>query len=206
VAADAPVTEHTLRMALTVEENRRPARRLARQCAVGELHWHELHPANRRWAQLQRADLLQRWNEGMTIETQTAGHGPITLGPERDPQEVLRMGTMAGSCLSLGSWNSYSTVACALDANKCVVYARRVSDGKAIARQLLAISDAGKLLCFSPYPTDLSAEIRELLWVYDTVLSRYLQLPLHRAGEYEVSPLVAPQWYDDGLWSCVWRE
>jgi hypothetical protein len=84
-----------------------------------------------------------RWRDGIASVRALPGFGEVVLAPENDPQEILRMGSAVGSCLSLGTCNAYSA-ANALDANKRIVYARTPT-GKVVGRQLLAIKRGGSV-------------------------------------------------------------
>lgn len=194
------ITIHSLKMALDMDHNRRPLRRLLQRCARGEADGQESHPTNQHW-QRSLGDLCaQRWREGFATTRLLPGLGEVTISLENDPQEVLRMGSAVGSCLSVGGLCSYSAAANALDANKRVLFAR-TADGRVVGRQLLAISEEKRLVCFSPYPLSLSDALAEFFADYDQVLASYLGLPLHCTGDYTIKRLVAKEWYDDGPWS-----
>jgi hypothetical protein len=196
---DDGITEHSLKLALTIDDNKRPLRRLIRCCARGDHDWLARHPLNQQWQRLLGEALASRWRDGIASARVLPNLGEVILAPEDNPQEILRMGSAVGSCLSVGSCNSYSAAANALDANKRVVYAR-TRQGKVVGRQLLAISDQMRLVCFSPYPTSLREPLLEFFGDYDEVLASHLGLPLHRTGDYTIKALVAKEWYDDGLW------
>ena len=98
------------------------------------------------------------WLDGMTLDATYRG-GRVRLGVERDPLEVLRIGSYAGSCLGLGGGHVYSAAAVALDLNKRVVYARNDA-GTVVGRQLLALSEQGRLVCFHVYPLGVDKELQ----------------------------------------------
>jgi hypothetical protein len=200
VPAKAAITEHTLLMATTVSDNRRAARRLIQSASInGASVWNN-HPANLAWFAKLPARAAQGWQQGMRRLVKHPHTGkPLILNLETDPQEVLRMGTVVGSCLSVDCWNSYSAVANAVDANKRVIYARS-KDGTIIARQLVAITDEHMLACYSPYPNDLSQSMSQLFRRYDQLLAKHLGLALHQDYHASVPTLVAKDWYDDGVW------
>ncbi len=198
------VTTHTLRVAAAAgEENRRPMRRLLRACEQrqGTRAWSLAHPANERWLQSQPQERVRLWTGGFVIEKEIEGVGALRIGPEDDLQAILRMGTEFGTCLSVGSFNSFSTAANALDANKRVLYARD-AQGRPWARQLVAIAESGHLVCFPVYSRKKHAAMRHLFAAYDHTLAQALRLPLWRSDEEtaKITPLVCKEWYDDGAW------
>ncbi len=198
------LSEHSVKLALTVDDNERPLRRLLRRHAWGEPGWITTHPLNRQWQAWIGEARAGRWREGIATVRVLPKFGEVTIAPEHDVQEILRMGSAVGSCLSLCACNSHAAAANALDANKLVVYAR-TADGKVIGRQLLAISEEKRLVCFSPYPVKLRGPLLEFFEDYDQVLAAHLGLPLHREGDYTIRNIVAKEWYDDGAWSRLTR-
>lgn len=195
---------HTLRVAAAAgEENRRTFRRLLQACDRQQAtrEWTLSHPANQQWLKKLPDSLVEQWGGGFFIQQEVSGIGPVCLGPEDDLQAILRMGTDFGTCLSAGSFNSFSTAANALDANKRVIYARDVQ-GRVWARQLLAISEDRHLVCFPVYARRSHAAMRHVFATYDHTLSHALRLPLWRAREdtAPIARLVCKEWYDDGIW------
>ncbi|MBE7495061.1 MAG: hypothetical protein HS117_08960 [Verrucomicrobiaceae bacterium] len=198
------VNTHTLRVAAAAgEENRRPMRRLLRACGErqGTRAWSLAHPANERWLQAHPAERVAAWRDGFVIEKEIEGVGALRVGPEDDLQAILRMGTEFGTCLSAGCFNSFSTAANALDANKRVIYARD-AQGRPWARQLLAIAESGHLVCFPVYSRKNHAVLRHLFAAYDHTLAQALRMPIWRSDDAtaKITPLVCKDWYDDGAW------
>lgn len=201
---DQAIHTQTLRVATAAgEENRRPMRRLLRACGQreGTRAWSLAHPANERWLKSHPAERVEWWTGGFVIEKEIEGAGALRVGPEDDLQAILRMGTEFSTCLSAGCFNSFSTAANALDANKRVIYARD-AQGRPWARQLLAIADSGHLVCFPVYSRKKHAAMRQLFAAYDHTLAHLLRLPLWRSQEAtaSITPLVCKEWYDDGVW------
>lgn len=198
------VASHTLRVAAAAgEENRRSFRRLLHACEQQQAtrEWTLSHPANQQWLRKLPSPRAQQWNEGFFIEHEVRDIGPVRIGPEDDLQAILRMGTDFGTCLSAGSFNSFSTAANALDANKRVLYARDAKD-RVWARQLLAISDSGHLVCFPVYARRSHAALRHLFAAYDHTFAQALRLPLWLSQEdtAPIAKIVCKEWYDDGIW------
>lgn len=199
-------TWHTLGMANRVGENRRPLRRFLSQYLreTDPRRYIEEHPRNRRWL----ADIRSRtlgasrvWEQGFRLSAVVRGHGVVTLAFETDPEEILKMGTYAGSCLSLGGCNAHSAVSTMLDANKRVIYARDARD-RVVARQLVVISKSWELLCFHVYQSGENGCMTELFHEFDRRLAARLALPIYRDSEgdssYQVETLICRHWYDDG--------
>lgn len=198
------VTTHTLRVAAAAgEENRRSFRRLLRACEQQQAtrEWTLSHPANQQWLRKQPRPRVEQWNGGFYMEREVRDIGAVRVGPEDDLQAILRMGTDFGTCLSAGSFNSYSTAANALDANKRVLYARDTA-GRVWARQLLAISESGHLVCFPVYARRSHAAMRHLFATYDHTFAQALRLPLwlSQNNEVPIAKIVCKEWYDDGIW------
>ncbi|MDA8016737.1 MAG: hypothetical protein MPN21_04740 [Thermoanaerobaculia bacterium] len=124
---------------------------------------------------------------------------PLTLTIERDPLQILRMGAPFGTCLSPWDFNFFSAVANTVDLDKQVVFGRDV-EGRVMARCLMALgqSTAGEdaLIAFYPYAHDASLGFREMMAEYAAGLAEALGIPLATRGK--VTPLVCPNWYDDG--------
>ena len=130
----------------------------------------------------------------------------IILAIEDEPLEVLKMGTYVGSCLGLGGIWTESAVAILLDINKQVLYARNTS-GAVIARQVLAVSDAGQLVAFEVYPHSASKKVKRMFAEYNQKFSKLLNLPLFECSDndeedtdYKISLILAKNWWDDGAW------
>ncbi|MDI1314261.1 hypothetical protein [Prosthecobacter sp.] len=198
------IATHTLRVAAAAgEENRRSFRRLLNACDQEQAtrEWTLSHPANQQWLRKQPRQRAEQWTGGFFIEHDIRDIGPVRIGPEDDLQAILRMGTDFGTCLSAGSFNSFSTAANALDANKRVLYARDVKD-RVWARQLVAISDSGHLVCFPVYARRSHAALRHLFAAYDHTLAQALRLPmwLSREDTAPIAKIVCKEWYDDGIW------
>ncbi|GEP43769.1 hypothetical protein [Brevifollis gellanilyticus] len=198
------VSTHTLRLvAASGERNARAMRQLLRSCQEQQdkRSWTLQHPRNQSWLHRQPSTRRELWMEGFVVEKEVQDVGVLQLGPEDDLQAILRMGTEFGTCLSAGSFNSFSTAANALDANKRVLYARDAK-GKPWARQLVAISESGHLVCFPVYARQQHAQMRDLFGTYDHTLAHLLRLPLWRTSSYaDIAPLVCKDWYDDGPWT-----
>lgn len=206
---DSGVDLHTLRMAMLnheLEENDAPTRLLVRAVdgGHGNRAWALNLPLNHQWLARHPAGSNPVWREGVAVAVTLPEAGEVILAFEDDLQEILKMGTRFGTCLSVGGCYGHSAAAVALDANKRVLYARERS-GKVLARQLLALAEDGRLVCFAVYAHRHGNELRTAFSVYNHMLAQELRLPLWRGGDdYEVAPIVCPKWYDDGAWQD-WR-
>ena len=190
--------EHTELFRSTLRKNRRPLNRFLRQFAAGRDVRLE-HGVNRQW--------LARHGQGFNLEgwfePPVAIENEITFGVERDPLEILKLGSYVGSCLAAGGDNAHAAVAILLDVNKRVVFARGAG-GRFVARQVVGISDDAKLVCYPVYPKTTNTAIEASFERYVTAWAAHLGLPLAKGAEDQAServrPLTVDSWYDDGLW------
>jgi len=93
-------------------------------------------------------------------------------------------------------------VACLVDANKQVVYARDAV-GRVVARQLLAIDERERLVCFEVYPHSANAQVMQAFRRFDAALANSLGLDVYcevDGDSYEVKTILAIEWWDDGQW------
>ena len=195
---------HALLMQPSAGENRRALRRVIRAHLAGRADYLERHPANRGW--LREHPKLDRraWREGLTRRESLAGE-EVVLSLERDPLEVLRLGTHVGSCLGLGGCMAHSAVAIMLDVNKAVVFAR--AGEQVLGRQVLAISKDERLVPHAVYPTWAEPPLRALFKAYDEAFARRLGLPLAAPDpEPEIELILAQRWWDDGAWDLEVRD
>jgi len=194
---------HALQMERMADDNRRALRRLLRAHWGGRPDYALDHPRTRRWLAAHPRLDLAAWLQGAETEGEVGGGlGRVTLATERDLLEVLKMGTHVGSCLGLGGAFTHSAAAVALDINKQVVYARD-AHGAVLARQLVALAEDDRLVCFSVYPLGAGPALKALFAEHDRRLSRALTLPLHDANgdeDYEIAHVLSHSWWDDSAW------
>ena len=203
-AALGPVT-HALQMERLADDNRRALRKFLRAHWEGRSRYFMDHPLTRLWLAAHPGLDLDVWLQGVAFRQEVDGLGWVTLAVEPDPVEVLKMGTYVGSCLGLGGDFTHSAAAVALDINKQVVYARDAR-GIVLARQLVALAEDDRLVCFSVYPLGVKAALETLFARYDRLLSRALGLPLHDAGsdeDYEIDHILSHSWWDDCAWDLT---
>lgn len=189
----------------SAEENRRAIRKALRARIDGDATYVVAHPESQAWLRRHPAVDATLWHGGLVLQRSIGdgdGAREVRLDIERDPLEVLRMGTYVGTCLGLGGSQAYSAAAVVLDINKCVVYCRDAS-GTVLARQLLAISEREQLYCFAVYPDSTQDEIVELFWEYDRAFANALGLPLYDPsvdatdGEVDIAYVLAKGWWYD---------
>ncbi|MFZ6874061.1 hypothetical protein ACO0LF_18545 [Undibacterium sp. Di27W] len=181
--------------------NRQSLRRFLINARNGDTLAYIQHPLNRAWYAKHPGVQQAIWQTGLLRKVQI-GQAELTLAFEHDPFEVLMMGSYAGTCLGIGGLCDYSTVACLLDANKQVLYARD-AEGRVVARQLLAIDEADQLVCFWVYPQKISQELKAAFKSYDIELAALLGLPMYQDSDdssYDVTTILAQGWWDDGPW------
>ena len=201
---ESSAVRHALAMIGEADENRRQLRRLLTAYFAGDREWRLRHPATRAWlARHPRLD-QDAWLGGFTTHGRIEGLGEITLAAETDPLEALKAGTYVGTCLGRGGGLSWSAAAIVLDVNKHVVYARD-DRGSVVGRQLLAISEADELVCFSPYGASHADALALLFRDFDRALSGRLGLPVFAdRGEpersYEIASILSRHWWDDFSW------
>ena len=193
---------HALQLASCVESNRPALKRFLAAHLSGHGEPAERHPANRAWlARHPRID-ASRWLQGTQLEREMGGVR-IRVQLEHDPLEVLRLGSYVGSCLGLGGGNEPGAAAAMLDVNKRVAYARDTR-GRVLARQLLAINAAERLVCHEVYPVGTSVALQTLIRDFDLQLAAELGLKIaERSDAAAVECVVAQSWYDDGAWDLV---
>lgn len=199
---DRAAVKHALQLRFVAEENRRAFRRFLQAHLRGETDYRRQHPRTQAWLQRHPTLAIERWLDGLTIVTETAGTGPLHLAIEHDPLEALQLGTYVGSCLGLGGAFAYAAAAVVLDLNKQVVYARN-GRGAVVARQLLAIAETECLVCFDIYPASAALTLAACFRSFDLAVSQAVGLPLY-AGPPEEAPPIAPilsqAWWNDGAW------
>jgi hypothetical protein len=188
---------HAVQMLGAVTSNKRLLRRVLRVPSGSRARFLAEHPANRAWIARHPAAAHVAWSEGLGGDAQA----PLRLDLERDPLEVLRIGTRVGSCLSVGGAYDDAAVASMTDANKRVITARD-ERGAFVARQRVALSEDDRLVCAPVYPLGVTAAVADLFRAYDARLAERLGVRLVLPGdEYEVAEVLAREDYDDGVWS-----
>lgn len=194
---------HAIRMLAGLEaiDNRKALRRFLLAYSQDRAHACLDHPLNRAWfARHPRID-AGMWAKD-PLSSPVEGTRDIALARETDPLEILMLGTYVGSCLGIGGLCNYSAVACLLDANKQVVYARDGA-GRVLARQLLAIDERDRLICFAVYPVTANAVLLNAFAAFDVALARALGIEMYSPqddGAYDIPIVLAKYWWDDGVW------
>ncbi|RSZ56973.1 hypothetical protein HF313_05060 [Massilia atriviolacea] len=192
---------HAVRLAAGIDTNRKGLRRFLREHGEGRACAYLDHPLNRAWfARHPRIDAAA-W-QGSTLRMDVDGLDGVRLTVANDPLDILMLGTHVGSCLGLGGSCDYSAVACLLDANKQVVYARDAA-GRVLARQLLAIDERERLVCFSVYPINAGVPLLRAFHAFGEAMAASLGIDIYRHDDddgYEVAIVLAEYWWDDGVW------
>jgi hypothetical protein len=190
---------HALCSISQARQHRRAFKRFLHAWSAGQTSYLWDHPVSRRWLARYTSLNLEAWRNGIPYESQTTD-GPVRIHVEEDPLEALRLGTVVGSCLGLGGMCADSAPAVMLDVNKQVVYARN-SRGVIVGRQIVAISDDCRLVCFKVYPGNVSSELRAAFRDFDERFAATVGLPLHKAGDrYYIENILSRDWWDDGEW------
>jgi hypothetical protein len=196
----APTERHALLMLGSIEENRRGLRKFLSAYWSGDREYLSTHPATLAWYRKHKAVPRDLWEHGIEFQP---GQG-LTIHLEHDPFEILKLGTYVGTCLGVGGICCDSAAAALLDANKKVLYARD-QRGRVVARQLLAIADDDRLVCFSVYPLSCPSTIKSAFRDYDYAFARAMDLLLYQPSEsdesgYRVSSVLSVYWWDDCSW------
>lgn len=208
VEAQPGAVRHALQMERMADENRQPLRKFLRAYWTGQTRYIEDHPQTQRWLAAHPRVNLSVWLQGVSDQRELDVFGRVTLAVESDPLEALKLGTYVGSCLGLGGGFTHSAAAAVLDINKQVVYARDAR-GTVLARQLVALAEDDRLVCFSVYPLGVKPELAALFAGYDRRLSQALGLPLHGASgeeDYEIARILSHAWWDDCAWDLTGDE
>lgn len=191
---------HALQLYRLAGENRPALRRFLKSDKNGWTKYAQAHPRAIEWRKRHPALNMEIWQSGVPFVRTLETGGEVKISVETDPLEALRLGTYAGSCLGLGGDFAYSAVAAALDINKRVVYARDTR-GVVLARQLLAVSEDDRLVCFSVYPLSAGPELETMFRAFDAEFSDALGLPLLTGDDdYVIQTILAQSWWDDGVW------
>jgi len=204
----APDLEHALQMINTSNDNRRAFRRFLKALLEGNDKYILTHPLTLRWISKHPALNIELWSNGICISERLEDMGSVTLSVERDPLEALKLGTHVGSCLGLGGGLTYSALAVVLDFNKQVIYARD-DRGRMLARQLVAISEDDRLVCFEVYPLSAYRRLKQLFREYDRRFAEALGIPLYIDSiedEYSIVRILSERWWDDRPWQDEWDE
>src|SRR5262249_12858123 len=145
------------------------------------------------------------WLAGLTAAVPVGGT-PVTFATEKDPLQVLKMGSFFDTCLSLEAGiNAASTLLNALDVNKQVIYGRK-PDGTVVARKLIGATAQGELAGFRTYATENSELMKAAL---DELLGEFAADCNLRLSDTATPEVVHPGfWYDDGneAWGSTCRK
>jgi hypothetical protein len=192
--------KHACVLHAKLEFARRPLARFLKSYETGEDRRLE-HPSNRCWFSRIAAFNRDIWLRPPQLTLPVEGFGDVTIAPEYNPYELLKLGTYVDSCLSAWSFNGHNAVAVLLDANKRVLYARN-SKGHFLGRQIVAITNSNTLACHRVYALREPKPLEDLFALYDQDLAMQLGISIAKRGDdsHQIEPLVVRQWYDDGLW------
>ncbi len=197
--------KHALQMERLADDNRRALRKFLRAYWEGDACYSRDHPQARRWLAAHPRLNLEVWLRGVPHQQALDTFGTVSLMIEQDPLEALKLGTYVGSCLGLGGGFTHSAAAVVLDINKQVVYARDMR-GTVLARQLVAVAEDDRLVCFSVYPLAVKPELETLFAEYGRLLSQALGLPIYEAAgdeDYEIAHILSHAWWDDSAWDLT---
>jgi hypothetical protein len=193
--------DHAIQILRVIRKNRRQLKKFLRSYLQGNKTYATDHPRTHEWIRAHSMINFDVWQKGIVLSSNIEGYGSVRISVESEPLEVLKMGTYAGSCLGLGGENAFSAAAVMLDINKQVLYARN-DEGKVVGRQLVAISEENKLVCFRVYPIGTNKSIQQLFRRYDRRFAKMLKLEVSLASaNYKIRNIISQAWYDDGCWN-----
>jgi hypothetical protein len=178
----------------STSDNKRTLKRLLRDVAHARWSRSE-HPRNR-WflEQVAAAGLRpEAWLQPVSVEAQGRVVARMT-----DPLKVLQMGNLFGTCLSVGQFNSFSTVANAVEVNKAVLFVH--FEGRVVGRRLVVLHTDGTLIPYHPYGAGLWPKI-----LTDLAVAEWVARGAGRFAPDDESGLpptkglaLFSRWYDDG--------
>jgi hypothetical protein len=181
--------------------NNRASKRFLKAYLAGRKDYILQHSRTSEWIRKHESLDLSLWMKGISLQFETETFGTIRMEVEQDPLEAWKLGTYVQSCLAVGGSNHQYAAAAVLDINKRVMYARN-DNGKVVARQLLAISEEGTLVCFYVYPLKIATEIKSIFRKYDQRFAKALNIPIHHSKErYTIATIISRAWYDDSAWN-----
>ena len=196
--------KHTMQFVNILDNNRRPFKKFLKSYLRGETDYLVKHPKTKAWIEKHPNLNLARWMTGVQYSKTLDGHGLVTIELERDHLEALKMGTYVGSCLGLGGGFEFSAAAAVLDINKQIIYARD-KDGNVIGRQLLALTEDEKMVCFNVYPSGVDDDILNLFREYDRKIAAAVSVKIYKEDDeneegYTIDNVMSEDWWDDGYW------
>lgn len=182
--------------------NSRAFKKFLRNYLNGDHNYLQNHPRTREWIKKMDGINLDKWINGFEKRYHLGqSKTPYTIKIELDPLEALKYGTLAGTCMGVGGGYSNSALATVLDENKKVIYAMNEKN-HIIARQLIAISNDKKLVCFKIYPGDTRGKIKRLFESFYKSLADSMGIELVPAdAKYAVDCIISSDWYDDGQYT-----
>lgn len=192
---------NALQLMTDVSHNKRLLKRLLIAHVTGDRFWRHNLPANQNFlTRFQTKGMnVTAWLKSHSQRYAIEGLGIVRLKLEEDPMHILEMGNHFDTCLSFGGCYSYSTVANACDLNKRVIYAYD-KKGRVIARQLIAVSDAYKLVGFSVYNNlNDAATANKLHAAFVKFVRQFAaSVGIELANDGIVEGLTTQNWYHDG--------
>lgn len=196
-----PQEAHTLQAINMLEDNKRSFKRFFKAYLDGNRTYIQTHPSTRSWTEKHRKINLKLWTQGIILSKEHEDLGLLTIEIEQNPFEALKMGTYVGSCLGLGGEFTFSAAAVVLDINKQVLFARDKRNSF-VARQLIAISEEEKLVCYEIYPANTKSKIKKMFAEYDRLFAKELGIELYEDidDEYTINHILSKDWWDDYAW------
>ena len=198
--------DNALRLYFTTDHNKRLLKRLMINAAGGDYQWIYYHSDNINFLRKNKVS-RQHWIEPMSFSIDYASK-VYNISAEKNLLKILQMGNIFGSCLSVGGFNSFSTIANAVEVNKHVLWCKDKQE-RIIGRKLLVLSPSGKLYGFNSYGAALDEEnsqhwikIAFDLFCLQLVKKAGIEMSNERDDEEKLG--VFAHWYDDGIELFDW--
>ena len=204
--------DNALRLYFSTESNRTLLRQLLDHEARGDRDWIRKLPANAKFAREAAAAgvNMDAWLTP-TERVIDSPAGPCRIEIETDPLHVLQMGNYFQTCLSEGDFNSFSTIANAIEINKRVIYVYD-SRGVVVGRKLIVLTRQGQIVGFRTYgrlpgqPDGVADLLKPALDAFCRELADVCRATLHPCPDSgrlppsgKADPLVLfAKWYNDG--------
>ena len=183
---------HALQMLFFMDDNQRQLRRFLK----GVNSDGPLHQLNQEWLDKQEFN-CDLWLHGAGYQEEIEGK-VFSISLQKDPIQVLKMGSLVGSCFGLGGMYAKSAAAVLLDVNK-QVYFMYDEKGRFIARQQVAIDEDEKLVCHEVYPSDAKPETQRLFARFNLQLAKSLWVEIYSGNDPEIDFLLAQSMWVDWL-------
>ena len=202
VSRDSHDWLNALHLSFSAKHNRRVLKKLMINAAHNDHNWIYQHNSNISFLEKTGHEFnLNAWMNPPEKKF-IINDCEYEVSAEKNLLKVLHMGNYFGSCLSVGDFNDYSTIANAVEVNKHVLWIKNKND-KVIGRKLIVMDKKLNLYGYNSY--GLGSGKKENQWIlilfdiYCLELAKKAGLKLSNKYNYDDDPLnLFTKWYDDG--------